>query len=148
MEQTYIILHHSLTKDSDTVSWGAIRDYHLGLGWDDIGYHFGIEEVGDYVETFLGRLPDESGAHCKEAGMNHKSIGICLVGNFDFAPPGEKIWEKAVELVSWLCEIYKIDPINVRAHRSYASYKTCPGRLFDISKFRQNVKMKLSVGYW
>jgi len=53
MKPILIINHHSLTKDSGSVSWGAIRKWHMGLigGEDnyytnhpmiDIGYHFGL----------------------------------------------------------------------------------------------------------
>ena len=131
-----IILHHSLTKDSETVSWGAIRHYHLSLGWDDIGYHFGIELARDDYEIFLGRMPNVAGAHT--VGENSRSLGVCFVGNFDLAPPPPQQWAKGVQLVSWLCENFHIPPTNIHGHCEFA-HKTCPGTHFDLTKFRRDV---------
>jgi N-acetylmuramoyl-L-alanine amidase len=131
---TCIIIHHSLTKDSETVSWGAIRDYHLSKGWREIGYHFGIEMVGDSYEIFLGRFASEDGAHT--LGMNQKSIGVCCIGNFDLAPPPKELLEKLKKLVRWLMMVYDIPRETVLGHTDFASYKSCPGIMFDMEKFR------------
>lgn len=140
MIPNYIILHHSLTKDTDTVSWGAIRNYHtLQLGWDDIGYHFGIENINGHVEILMGRVPDTPGAHCKQAGMNKKSIGICFVGNYDLAPPPKNVWEAGLKLVAYFCKRHGIPIENVIAHRDYATYKTCPGTMFDMGEFKNGL---------
>lgn len=137
MNPNKIILHHSLTKDNETVNWQAIRKYHKGLGWNDIGYHFGIELIGDKYEILLGRLMTEVGAHTK--GQNKSSIGICLVGNFDEKPPPREQWDLAVKLVVSLCGILYITGKSVYGHREFASYKSCPGRAFSIERFRNEV---------
>jgi len=133
-----IILHHSLTADSGTVSWGAIRRYHLEtLGWKDIGYHFGIERVGGHYETLIGRMMTETGAHT--SGHNAGSLGICLIGNFDNAPPAPEQWELTLRLVRSLMEVFDIAPDMVFGHRDFTSVKTCPGRMFDLAKFRREL---------
>jgi len=111
---SYIMLHHSLTKDGATVSWQAIRRYHVEtLGWKDIGYHFGIELIGSPspppspargegvlggYEILVGRPLDMEGAHCAAQGMNQKALGICFVGNFDEGPVPAQQWEKGVPI--------------------------------------------------
>lgn len=145
MIPTHIILHHSLTADGYTVSWGPIRRYHTqDLGWRDIGYHFGIERVGDYLEILCGRQPYDTGAHTK--GMNGKAIGICFVGNFDKAPPPDGVWQKGLELCEWLCRAFTIPVCNVQGHREYADYKSCPGTQFDLVKFRSELAGRLTKG--
>ena len=138
MEPTRIILHHSLTKDSETVSWGAIKRYHTEeLLWRDIGYHFGIEQVGDDVQIFMGRMMNEPGAHCKEMGMNRISLGICFVGNYDNEDVPHEMWLKGIQLVKSLMYIFKIPEKNIHGHCEFATYKSCPGVRFDVDKFRE-----------
>jgi hypothetical protein len=144
MTPTEIILHHSATKDSGTVSWNAIRRYHINeCCWSDIGYHFGIERIDDTgspddsFEILVGRMPDEVGAHT--TGENSRSIGICFVGNFDNEPPPEAQWNQGVRLVRWLCKEFGILFSNIYGHRSFA-HKTCPGTQFDVEKFKKDVE--------
>ncbi len=139
MNPKNIIIHHSATKDSGTVSWQAIRRFHVEeCAWDDIGYHFGIEMVQDqswatpHAEILIGRLPNENGAHT--TGRNQDSLGICCVGDFDNAEPPVEVWEACKKLVRWLMAEFKIEKANVFGHRNFA-HKTCPGKNWDMQKF-------------
>ncbi len=131
-----IIIHHSLTRDSETVSWGAIRRYHMiELGWLDIGYHWGIERVGDYYEILKGRSMDWNGAHTW--GQNRTSIGICCVGNFDEEIPSRALIAKLDNLLAWLVSLYGISYSCIFGHRNF-SPKTCPGKLFTMEEARRD----------
>ena len=135
----YIMIHHSLTKDSGTVSWQAIRRYHMQtLGWVREGYHFGLELVNNEYEILVGRPLDMDGAHCNKQGMNSKALGICFVGNFDIDPVPEGQWEKGIEIVKSLVNLLDIPTPFIVGHRDFDD-RTCPGRLFDLNRFRAEV---------
>jgi len=141
MKPEYIVMHCSATEDSGTVSWQAIRRYHTGtLGWSDIGYHFGLELVGDQFEVLAGRPPSKKGAHCKAAGMNSRSIGVCFVGDYDTAKPPPEMVALGANYVAGLCETLGIPVENVIGHSEVEDRKTCPGLMFDMDDFRKTVE--------
>lgn len=136
MKPDTIILHHSLTKDSATASWGAIRHFHVDVNhWDDIGYHFGIENMRGQTEILAGRFPDKQGAHCR--GHNSNSIGICFVGNFDVDSVPAKAWTAGIELCRFLVKQYGI--AKIIGHGELNPHKSCPGKNFDVDRFRTEV---------
>lgn len=141
MNPDKIIIHHSLTEDGETVSWNAIRDYHVKIkGWRDVGYHYGIELVGNQYDIFKGRMDNEVGAHC--LGFNDNSIGICVVGNFDQQAPNERQLALLKKLCRSLMDIYGIKIENVLGHwetfemRNVPIEKSCPGVKFSMPAFR------------
>ena len=137
-----IILHHSLTKDSQTVSWGAIRKYHMEvMGWKEIGYHFGSEIVGDHYEILVGRMMNEVGAHCE--GQNKDTLSICFVGNFDLDEVPPEQWNQGIKLVASLCTIFKISPSMIYGHHEFNPNKTCPGLKFPVHGFIQQVAERI-----
>lgn len=137
MKPTRIIIHHSLTKDGATVSWDAIRWYHVhSNGWNDIGYHLGVELIGGRYEVLLGRMLDQIGGHTY--GQNADSIGICCVGNFDLAPPPPAQLDLLVRLVRSLCVLLEIPPARVFRHSDFAA-KSCPGKLFPWAEFIRRI---------
>lgn len=114
------------------MSWLAIRRYHKETnGWKDIGYHFGLEIVNWSYEILVGRPLDMPGAHCKEGNMNTRAIGICVVGNYDTAPPAPEALDVLVHrVVIPMMLVFRVPARNIVFHREYATYKTCPGTQF------------------
>ena len=119
-----IILHNSGTNGG---TFESIRKYHIEVnGWDDIGYHYLIETDGS---SHKGRAEEVVGAHTK--GENGRSIGICLVGNFEKYEPNERQLET---LYSLLEDIFKRHgKLPIYGHKHFAS-TACPGAKFPMQE--------------
>lgn len=128
-KKNYIILHHTLT-DRDTTTFEAVNNYHKNL-WNFqsslgyyIGYHYFITGDGKVTQ---GRADWEPGAHCYQENKNYDSIGICLTGNYDNQEPSQAQLDSLRELLLDLMERHSISKQNIKFHREYATYKSCPG---------------------
>jgi len=138
-----IIVHHSLTKDSSTVSWNAIRKYHTQtLRWSDIGYHAGVELVSSggesSYEVLMGRMWDQPGAHTR--GHNHDSLGICFVGDYDKLPPKREMLITGAAVIALWKKIYNISINDIFTHHEFNKHKSCPGTLFSLFTLKMLVQ--------
>lgn len=126
-----IIVHHTWSKDNPIrYDWDAIKKYHLSRGWDDIGYHYGIEQAEKEYKVVRGRPDYVIGAHCLR--KNKSSLGIAVVGNFNETEPPKEVYT----ILAKLCcaKIHKHPGIIAIEPHSKYSKKTCPGKLFDMPK--------------
>jgi hypothetical protein len=145
LKRTHIIIHHSAGPDSIARDWDSIRADHLHRCWRDIGYNFGIEFVGKTVGTFSGRALNIPGAHCKQGNMNKKAIGICVVGNFQIAPPHPLLISSLAFLCIDLCCKHGIPAEHIEPHRNYKN-TLCPGKYFPVEYLRNLVNLKVAKG--
>lgn len=133
----FIIVHHSVSpKDVPWVTaersfnnnHKARFNFRSSLGWY-IGYQYVIYGNGELKQY---RRDNEEGAHCKEQGMNFKSLGVCLSGNFDAELPNPKQIETLRDFLLQKTKEHGIPPGNIHPHRKFATYKSCYGsRLAD-----------------
>ena len=66
-----VICHHSLTRDSGSVSWGAIRKFHmetLDPPYKDIGYHCGVELVKSGEDGSNNSIGNDTTQHVNTRG--------------------------------------------------------------------------------
>ncbi|NJP04895.1 MAG: N-acetylmuramoyl-L-alanine amidase [Chloroflexaceae bacterium] len=75
------------------------------LGWDDLAYHYIIDETGMLYE---GRLGGPTSTVTRLAGGG-TAVHIALIGNLE-QPPTEAAQETLVQLLAWLGQAYNIPP--------------------------------------
>jgi len=142
-----IVVHCSATKDSGTVSWDAIRKYHMReKRWSDIGYHFGIEMIDSNIVILRGRHPATKGAHCRMGGYNSRSLGVCVVGKYEDEPPSKYLLNVTIDLLTKLCFLYGVVSSNVLAHSEIDDRKTCPGAAWSMELLRAKLYRNLLYG--
>jgi N-acetylmuramoyl-L-alanine amidase len=128
----WIIIHCAATPPSRDIGVVEIRRWHTSPpnNWSDVGYHHVIRRDG---VSERGRSENVAGAHAR--GVNHNSIGICLVGGVDsnmkpednFTPHQ---WATLKSLVTELRDRYP--GAKVIGHRDVPGVaKACPS--FDVA---------------
>lgn len=123
----FIIVHHTGGTSADPLAdtshhtFEGVNAYHKSLGWKMIGYHWYIEKNGAIKK---GRNETDEGAHT--LGMNTKSIGVCLAGNFDTTLPTAEQIQSLIVCLKGIRSRYKIPVANILPHRKF-SVKTCYG---------------------
>jgi len=130
----HIIIHHDIWEG------GTMKRIHYdhinNRGWSGVGYHARVRTDGT-IE--LGRPYGMVAAHCKEQKMNHRSIGIVFEGNFDVKMMKELQFEAGSKFIAEIIRITGISIQNIKGHREYALYKTCPGKVFPLDSLKNRV---------
>lgn len=145
----YLVVHHCATTNTTVDSrtekdqqW-YIQDLHMrSKGWCDIGYHFGLGKNGTILE---GADPVYEGRH--EPTVNSNSLGIVVHGDYTTRTFTSNQETKLVDLLSWLCYRYNIEPDRIKGHRDFKA-TACPGNnLYNkLPQIRTAVWMKLYDG--
>ncbi|XP_043258957.1 uncharacterized protein LOC122401084 [Colletes gigas] len=132
----YVIIHHSATDGCTTQAicqarMRSFQKFHMNeKNWSDIGYNFVVGEDGNVYE---GRGWDKHGSH--SIPYNSKSIGICIIGNFDGHSPNAAAISATKSLISYGVSIGKIkDTYTLLGHRQ-TTQTICPGNsLYNLIK--------------
>lgn len=136
MVPQFIIIHHSATL-RDKTTFKAVDEYHRSLGWGGCGYHYFIEANG---HIWQARKDNQEGCHCLHKGLNGKSIGICLAGNFcEEEPTGAQL--KSLEgFLDNKSKEFLIPIKNILGHQETGAITLCPGKnlLIRLQSYRIN----------
>lgn len=168
MAKNMIVLHHSATKDSETVSFDDIERFHTSWRfegveitpeeakqfiaegesptppWQDIGYHYAVENIDGSYYAVVGRPEFRDGAAVKEGNINRRGLHVVCIGDFDKVEPEAAMLEVLVKrILIPLCIRHNISWDAIVPHSQFAPYKTCPGKLFPLARVRAMVKEKL-----
>ncbi|MDO8303161.1 MAG: peptidoglycan recognition family protein [Sedimentisphaerales bacterium] len=151
-----IIIHHSATDKGNTAYFDKehkSRVDDFGGTWIGIGYDFVIGNGtlsgdGEVEPTFRWKQ-QLVGAHCKTADnwANTYGVGIVLVGNFDYSLPTSRQMESLTKLVRYLQKRYDVPTEDIYGHGSTpgAHATDCPGKLFPMAKFKQQLPSDMSA---
>ena len=110
---THLCIHHSAT--AGTIPLENVAKYHVEeRGWAGIGYHFYVKPDGTVYQT--NRLETVS---YQVSQNNDYSVGVCVSGDFTYAPPPDKQVDAAASLVAWLMQELSVSDQNVLGHKEF-----------------------------
>lgn len=132
----YILIHCSdISEKTHPDQFREIDIYHKQRGFpiSFLGYYVGYHRLITGGKNYYCRHDEDEGAHCNQVvdglSMNFQSLGVCWAGDGDTEMPSEIHYKLLQEQVWAWQDKYSIPNKNVRFHRDYATWKTCPGGL-------------------
>jgi N-acetylmuramoyl-L-alanine amidase len=131
----YFVIHHTASSFHNKLT---ITAQHLSRGFGDIGYNglIGNGRTTEDGKFYPGRSPKEEGAHT--LGLNTKSLGIALVGDFTLDKPSEEQIKTLTEVSIACARVYLLTPDKFIGHKD-KNETECPGANFDLQKFREGL---------
>ncbi|MGH1362449.1 MAG: N-acetylmuramoyl-L-alanine amidase [Calditrichia bacterium] len=122
-----------------------IQSFHQnGRGWQDIGYHFCVDDSGRIYE---GVPSQYRGTHV--GNNNTGNVGISYMGNLEISGelPTPKAIESLKKMWSWLSFNYGVNPDSLFGHRDYNA-TSCPGSnlYIRLPELRDGVRETLGFG--
>ena len=133
-----VVIHHTALEFGDGPQ--AVQALHMQTAnFADVGYHFLIDGAGQLYE---GRPFNVRGAHT--GGFNTGYVGVCLLGNFEAAPPIQAQLNTLRRLLAHLRETYTIT--HMGGHRDFQPGVTvCPGQ--NLHPLLPQLAMQLGYTY-
>lgn len=130
LNPTMIVYHHTVENN---LTPQKIDEMHKARGWAGIGYHFYIRKDG---EIYRGRPENAVGSHAP--GVNNRSLGIALEGNFNDEQVTLKQRNSLIALSKYLMEKYKIK--DLKRHKDVKNTE-CPGKNFPFEEIKAELKV-------
>lgn len=133
-----IVIHHSATPADTSIE--SIARYHIGPnhicadGCPGIAYHFMIGPDG---KTY--QVNDLEAVSYHVSGANTRSVGICLLGNYEEYPPTDLQYRRVIGLIRYL-EAKTGRLLDVIGHKEASGANTqCPGANVDLELIRSEI---------
>jgi N-acetylmuramoyl-L-alanine amidase len=140
-----IVVHHAAIAKGNAAT---IDRLHKQRGWEGLGYDFvisnGIGGPDGATEVGWRWKEQREGAHTRVTGdytnyWNERTIGICLIGNFENTKPTDAQYESLAKLVKFLQARYSIPTSKIKGHGDVDATR-CPGRNFSMWKLKTLLK--------
>ena len=135
-----IVIHHSASPrgywQGDKwlpINSEIIKRWHVEeRGWSDIGYHYVILADGKIEQ---GRPINRIGAHTRAGKRNYTSIGICLVGNFQYDTVAPEQLQATIQLVNKLRQEFAIHLDKIELHNQVEEAIHCVPESYFLKKY-------------
>ena len=108
------VVHHSATgnnyapQDSAAIVRSIFAYHTRDLGWGDIAYNALVDQYGQVFEgTFGGITKPVQGTHT--GGFNSNTWAVCMIGDFDQAPPSPAQLRSVGQLLGWRLTMDGVD---------------------------------------